>query len=86
MPALTSTTMFVPWSVMATCWIRTWIFAASIGQIVFNNRTITVPANRSYFQTRVAMTDQGTNIVVDVSAGIDLNERPRHSGHLMRLI
>jgi len=31
-----------------------------LGQIVFNNRTITIPANRSYFQTRVAMTDQGT--------------------------
>ncbi len=46
-----------------------------LGQIVFNNRTIPVPANRSYFQTRVNMTDQGTNIVVDISAGVDLNER-----------
>jgi hypothetical protein len=45
-----------------------------LGQIVFNNRTVTVPANRSYFQTRVNMTDQGTNIVVDISAGVDLNQ------------
>ena len=46
-----------------------------LGQIVFNNRTISVPANRSYFQTRVNMTDQGSNIVVDVSAGVDLIAR-----------
>jgi len=48
-----------------------------LGQIVFNNRTVTVPANRSYFQTRVPMEDQGTgtNVVVDISAGVDLNER-----------
>lgn len=46
-----------------------------LGQIVFNNRTVTVPPNRSYFQTRVPMEDQGSNIVVDISAGVDLNQR-----------
>lgn len=46
-----------------------------LSQIVFNNRTIEIPANRSYYQTRVAMTDQGTNIVVDISAGVDLTQR-----------
>jgi hypothetical protein len=43
-----------------------------VSEIVFENVTITVPANRSFYQTRIAAPyPNPTNIVVDVSAGID---------------
>jgi len=46
-----------------------------LGQIGFNQTVVEVPANRSFFQTRVTRPDQGTNIVVDISAGVDLDKR-----------
>jgi hypothetical protein len=46
-----------------------------LGQIVFSHYTVPVPANRSYFTTRVALSDQASNIVADISAGIDVNTR-----------
>ncbi len=43
-----------------------------LGQIAFGTNSVSVPDNLSFFQTRVNMPDQGTNIVVDISTGIDL--------------
>ena len=43
-----------------------------VSEIAFGNVTITVPANRSFYQTRIAAPyPNPTNIVVDVTAGID---------------
>ena len=43
-----------------------------LGQISFGTNSISVPANLSFYQTQVPMPDQGTNIIVEVSAGVDL--------------
>ena len=44
-----------------------------VSEIVFGNVTISVPANRSFYQTRVAAPyPNPTNIVVDVTAGVDV--------------
>jgi hypothetical protein len=44
-----------------------------LSEIAFGNLTITVPANRSFYQTRIAAPyPNPTNIVVDVTAGIDV--------------
>ncbi len=43
-----------------------------LGQIVFGRYTVIVPQNRSFYQTRLPLTDQGSNIVADISAGIDV--------------
>ena len=47
-----------------------------LGEIAFGNVTITVPSNRAFYQTRVtAPAPNPTNIVVDVTAGIDVQNR-----------
>ena len=44
-----------------------------VSEIAFGDVTIKVPANRSFFQTRVAAPSQNpTNVVVDVTAGVDV--------------
>ena len=44
-----------------------------VSEIAFGDVTIKVPANRSFYQARVAATSQNpTNIVVDVTAGVDV--------------
>ncbi|HUU70584.1 MAG TPA: dockerin type I repeat-containing protein, partial [Planctomycetota bacterium] len=43
-----------------------------LGEIVFGDHTITVPENRSYFQTRVDLGAEHDNIAADVSAGLDV--------------
>ena len=44
-----------------------------VSEIAFGNVTIKVPANRSFYQTRVAAPyPNPTNIVVDVTAGVDV--------------
>lgn len=44
-----------------------------LGQIFFSHYTVAVPDNRSFFQTRISLPDQGSNIVADISAGVDLS-------------
>ena len=47
-----------------------------LGEIAFGNVTVTMPPNRAYYQTRLALAAPGSsNIVVDVTAGIDLQNR-----------
>lgn len=46
-----------------------------LGQIVFSHYTVTVPQNRSFYTTRLPLSDQASNIVADISAGIDVNSR-----------
>lgn len=47
-----------------------------VSEITFGNVTISVPANRSYYQTRIAAPyPNPTNIVVDVTAGVDVQHR-----------
>ncbi len=43
-----------------------------LGTIAWNQYSVTVPENRSFYSTRVPMPEQGTNIVADVSGGVDL--------------
>jgi hypothetical protein len=44
-----------------------------VSEIAFGDVTIKVPANRSFYQTRVAAPSQNpTNVVVDVTAGVDV--------------
>ena len=44
-----------------------------VSEIAFGNVTIKVPANRSFYQTRVAAPSPNpTNVVVDVTAGVDV--------------
>jgi hypothetical protein len=44
-----------------------------VSEIAFGNVTITAPSNRSFYQTRVAAPyPNPTNIVVDVTAGVDV--------------
>jgi len=43
-----------------------------LGTIGWNQYSVTVPENRSFYTTRVPMPEQGSNIVADVSAGVDL--------------
>ena len=56
-----------------------------LGQIGFNQTVVEVPANRSFFQTRVTRPEQGTNIVVDISAGVDLDPLDFSAGHALNL-
>jgi hypothetical protein len=43
-----------------------------LGEIVFSHYTVTVPANRSFFSTSMPLTDQGSNIVANISAGVNV--------------
>ncbi len=43
-----------------------------LGEIVFGDHTITVPANRSYYQTRIDLGTEHSGIMADISAGLDV--------------
>ncbi|PWU16765.1 MAG: hypothetical protein C5B50_12740, partial [Verrucomicrobia bacterium] len=46
-----------------------------LGQVAFNHYSVTAPVNRSFFSTRLSLSDQATNLVADISAGIDVTTR-----------
>jgi RHS repeat-associated protein len=43
-----------------------------LGQIVFGDNIISVPDNKSYYQTRTNLGPEHNNIVADISAGLDV--------------
>jgi hypothetical protein len=43
-----------------------------LGQVAFNHYSVTVPPNRSFFQTRLPLSDQASNIVADIGVGVDV--------------
>lgn len=46
-----------------------------LGQIVFNHYTVTVPANRSFYTTQLPLSDQASNLVANITVGVDVFNR-----------